>query len=174
MGTGASDRLSWAVGTLGLRPTDRVLEVGCGPGVAVSLVCELLTDGHVTAIDRSEAMTAAAARRNARHIAEGRADVRTTPLAEAGFDHERFDVVFAVRVGVFSRGEPTRELTVVRDHLAPGGRLVLVEQPPTAERLDEAVDTLTRHLVAHGFVVHDVVRAEPPLVPGASVISTPV
>jgi trans-aconitate methyltransferase len=56
MASKPSERFVWAVDTLALDPVDRVLEVGCGHGVAVSLVCERLTSGRITAIDRSNKM----------------------------------------------------------------------------------------------------------------------
>src|ERR671935_177066 len=60
----ASERFVWAVDTLEVRPADRLLEVGCGHGVAVSLVCERLTTGTITAIDRSPKMIEMATRRS--------------------------------------------------------------------------------------------------------------
>ncbi|MFL5971680.1 MAG: class I SAM-dependent methyltransferase [Gaiellaceae bacterium] len=66
--------------TLALHPADRVLEIGCGHGVAVSLVCERLTSGRITAIDRSKKMIEMAARRNREHVAGGRAVLKTAAL----------------------------------------------------------------------------------------------
>jgi len=55
-----SERLRLVVEQLDLRPDHRILEIGCGHGVAATLVCERLETGHLTAIDRSPRMIEAA------------------------------------------------------------------------------------------------------------------
>jgi hypothetical protein len=37
------ERIRWGIGTLAVEAGDRLLEIGGGPGVAASLVCERLT-----------------------------------------------------------------------------------------------------------------------------------
>jgi ubiquinone/menaquinone biosynthesis C-methylase UbiE len=61
-----SERLRSVVEQLDIRPDDRVLEIGCGHGVAATLVCERLDGGHLTALDRSPKMIEAATRRTRR------------------------------------------------------------------------------------------------------------
>jgi len=122
-------RLEAIVDRLELRPGDRVLEIGCGHGVAATLVCERLETGHLTAIDRSPAMIVAAARRNAEFVAAGRAEFLVAALEDVDLGERRFDVAFAVRVGLF-RSEPERARELVARWLAPGGHVLAVFDPP--------------------------------------------
>ena len=97
----ASERFVWAVDTLEVRPAHRLLEVGCGHGVAVSLVCERLTTGTITAIDRSPKMIEIATRRNSEHVHAGRAVLEAIALQDADLGDRRFDKIFAFNVAPF-------------------------------------------------------------------------
>jgi len=114
------DRLRTIVGQLDVRPDDRVLEIGCGHGVAATLVCERLDGGRLTAVDRSPKMIAAATRRNAAYVEAGTAEFLLMHLEQLDLGDRRFDKVFAVRVGLFHR-EPERARAIVEPWLAPGG-----------------------------------------------------
>jgi SAM-dependent methyltransferase len=116
----ASERFVWAVDTLKVRPADRLLEVGCGHGVAVSLVCERLTTGTITAIDRSPKMIEMATRRNREHIDAGRALFEAVALEDADLGDRRFDKVFAFNVAPFWL-QPEAALGAVREHLTRDG-----------------------------------------------------
>ncbi len=56
---------------------------------------------------------------------------------------------------MFLRGRPTRELKIIKDHLAPGGSLYLVYQPLVVHEARETVETLLAVLENHGFMVSD-------------------
>ncbi len=117
-----SERLRSVVEQLDIRSDDRVLEIGCGHGVAATLVCERLEEGRLTAIDRSPKMIEAAARRNQAYIEAATAEFLVGALEELDFGDRRFDKVFAVRVGLFHR-EPDRARGLAERWLAPGGRV---------------------------------------------------
>jgi ubiquinone/menaquinone biosynthesis C-methylase UbiE len=125
-----SERLRAVVEQLQIGPNDRVLEVGCGHGVAATLVCERLEGGHLTAIDRSAKMIEAARRRNAAYIEAGKAEFLVAALEDLDLGDRRFDKIFAVRVGLFHR-EPERARRMAERWLAPGGTLLAAfDEPP--------------------------------------------
>jgi ubiquinone/menaquinone biosynthesis C-methylase UbiE len=124
-----SERLRAVVEQLGIRPVDRVLEIGCGHGVAATFVCERLAGGRLTAVDRSPKMIEAAARRNARYVEAGTAEFLVANLEDLDLGDRRFDKIFAVRVGLFYR-EPERARAIVERYLAPGGIVRAVFDAP--------------------------------------------
>jgi ubiquinone/menaquinone biosynthesis C-methylase UbiE len=117
-----SERLQAVVDRLGIHPGDRVLEIGCGHGVAATLVCERLEGGRYTGVDRSPKMIEAAERRNAAAVDAGTAEFLVGSLEDVDLGERRFDVVFAVRVGLFAR-DPERARRLAERWLAPGGHI---------------------------------------------------
>jgi len=162
------------VDTLALDPAGRVLEVGCGHGVAVWLACQRLTSGQITAIDRSQKMIEMAARRNREHVAGGRAVLRTAALEQADFGDQRFDKVFAFNVAPFWL-QPKQALEVVRRHLAPEGAVYLFwdarhTQPGRARDL---ADRLSERIRLAEFSVSQVLVKDLRPVPAVCVIGRP-
>ena len=153
--TKVPDRISWAVDVLGVKTDERILEVGCGTGVAVSLIAPLLTTGVITGIDRSAKAIAAAGERNRAHVEAGRARFVTTSLHEAVEILEPFDTLFVINVNDLWR-KPGEALPAARRLLRPGGRLLVFLQPPTEGRAQEFARSMPGFLQEHGFDVIDV------------------
>jgi SAM-dependent methyltransferase len=171
MATGAPpEHVRWAVEALDPGPDELLLEIGCGPGVAVALLCERLVGGRIVAIDRSATAIGRAERRNAKHIATGKAILKTVALerlepSDVLTGGERFDRVFALNVNLFWVRSPVRELELIKGMLGPGGALHLFYgyggQPP-----HQVPGALTARLAEGGFaaevsearIVHVVAR----------------
>jgi ubiquinone/menaquinone biosynthesis C-methylase UbiE len=117
-----TERLQTIVDHLEIGPEDRILEIGCGHGVAAALVCERLEGGCLTAIDRSPKMIEAAARRNRADVEAGRAEFLVRALDDLDLGNRRFDKVFAVRVRAFHRDRDHARALVER-WLAPRGEV---------------------------------------------------
>jgi SAM-dependent methyltransferase len=113
---------------LGIEQHHAVLEIGCGPGVAVRAAAALASAGHVTGLDVSETMLHLAAKRNRRAVAQGRVSARATDGVELQLPPASIDRAFAVHSIYFWR-EPDRTLAQLAAALRPGGRLVLAFRP---------------------------------------------
>jgi SAM-dependent methyltransferase len=159
--TQASDRQRWAVEQLDVQPRDRVLELGCGHGVAVTLICEQLRGGVVVVgVDRSPKMIAAARRRNAAHVTAGRARFVTAEIHEADLGDEPFNKALAVRFPPLLRGGAGPMLAAVRAQVAEGGALYVVEHALARDRIHGVADAIALRLREHDFTVESVVVEE--------------
>lgn len=103
-----SARLAEIVQALPLRPGMRVLEIGCGPGVAARAVLQRLGRGHVTAIDRSAKAIAQAEAGSAGEIASGQLEFRCVAYEDfvLAKGEKPYDLAFAVRVGALDGRHP--------------------------------------------------------------------
>ena len=110
-----------AVDGLNLCPGERVLEIGCGTGKALSeLAARTGPGGLALGLDLSLGMLRRSARRTGPHVSQ--ADALALPCAAASFDA----VLMTFTLEIFSDAEIIRVLGEVRRVLRPGGRLGLV------------------------------------------------
>lgn len=148
-------RIGWAVALLAVAPEDRILEIGCGPGVAAARVCERLASGRLTAIDRSATAIERARVRNAAHVVAGRLALVHTDLASVAAPPARLDKAFAVNVNLFWTGPANAECAVLGRVLRPGGAVHLVYEGPGTGR--DVAPAVAATLERHGFTT-EIVR----------------
>ncbi|WP_316570694.1 class I SAM-dependent methyltransferase [Neobacillus sp. YIM B06451] len=169
MGIPVADRLRWAVEQLAVGPSDRLLEIGCGNGAAVSLICSSLEDGTILAIDQSEKRILSAMKRNTSYISEGKASFLASAFGEADLGQYIFDKIFAVNVNLFWM-EAARELEIIKERLLPGGTVYLFNQPPNSNKVRDITERTTCNLQNAGFAVRSVIIGDQKPVPVLCVI----
>lgn len=145
----------WAVSLLDVRPTDRVLEIGFGPGVAIAELAGRATQGQVFGVDHSQAMVRQAARRNAAAVRARRVHLTHASVEQLPGFGDPLDAVLAVNsVGFWP--DPVERLRELRRLLRPAGRIALVSQPrcpgATRDTTARAAQELQDLLTQAGFV----------------------
>jgi ubiquinone/menaquinone biosynthesis C-methylase UbiE len=150
------ERARWTVELLQIRPEDRVLEVGFGPGVAIEHASRAAHRGSVVGVDHSEVMVEQATRRNARAIAEGRVELRLAAVEKLPeLEAPPFDKIFAINsVGFWP--DPVVQLEHLRELLVRGGTLALTVQPrgrgANEAAVERVAEKLADYLTRAGFV----------------------
>jgi ubiquinone/menaquinone biosynthesis C-methylase UbiE len=144
----------WAVSLLDVQPTDRVLEIGFGPGVAIAELAGRATRGHVFGVDHSQAMVRQAARRNAAAVRAHRVHLTHASVEQLPSFDDPLDAILAVNsVGFWP--DPVQRLGELRRLLRPAGRIALVSQPrcpgATRDTTSRAAQELQNMLTQAGF-----------------------
>jgi SAM-dependent methyltransferase len=161
-------RNRWAVQLLDMQPTDRVLELGCGPGVALAALATRAIRGLVVGVDHSQVMIRQARRRNRAAVRAGQVRLIHTPVESLSLSDGPFDAALAVNtVGMWP--DPTARLRELGRLLRPGGRIAVVSQPrcpgATAVTSAAAANELAALLTEAGFehLRTDMLGLDPPV-----------
>ena len=138
---------------LGLRPGERALDIGSGPGfLAHEMAAEVGPDGRVEGVDLSDSMLAIA---GARQPAPGAAPVgfRRGDALALPFPDASFDAITSTQVMEYVADVPAA-LAEARRVLRPGGRLLILDTDWDAivwhsadpARMARVLDAWTEHL----------------------------
>ncbi len=147
------DLNTWAVDQLAVRPSDHVLEIGFGPGLAVQTLARRARHGLVEGVDVSPLMVEQATRRNAAMVKAGRVRLQIGSVSTLPYAERSFDRVLAVNNVQFWTNL-SDDLHEVARVLRPGGTLAIVLQPRRAPSTADVLavrDDLLTQLDAAGY-----------------------
>jgi phosphatidylethanolamine/phosphatidyl-N-methylethanolamine N-methyltransferase len=134
-----------ALERMGIRPDDRILEVGVGTGINTSLYPR---NCHITGVDLSSSMLEKARERVAR---EGLRNVRLLEMDAQNltFADDSFDIVYAPYL-VSVVPDPVQVAREMRRVCRPGGKIIILNHFRSANvilsRLERAISPFTVHI----------------------------
>lgn len=148
--TGAANR--WMVELLEAGAGDRVLDVGCGPGLAVADAAA--RGGRVVGVDASPTMVGHARRRNRAAIRRGQVEIHHADATRLPFPDASFSKVGSLNSLQFWP-DPERGLAELHRVLEPGGQVAVVlmarSDEPAGTSPPAWVDETMAGLRAAGF-----------------------
>lgn len=121
-------RSTWVLNLLEVKPEDRVLGIGFGPGAEIARVAQFAKHGFVAGVDLSDVMLRQATRRNHRYIRERRVELTLASMSAIPYPDLSFDKVFGINCIQFSR-DLVHDLGEIRRVLKLGGFAALAVQP---------------------------------------------
>ncbi|MFE2745172.1 class I SAM-dependent methyltransferase [Streptomyces scopuliridis] len=132
----------WAIEHMEVRRSQRVLDIGCGGGMAVKLLSEQASQGFVAGVDYSAEMVRQSVRRNVNGVAAGRVEIKQGDAGELPYGDASFDQVSAIETFYFWP-DHMRGLSEAYRVLKPGGQVSITlemsreaaEKPTAKQRL---------------------------------------
>ncbi|MEQ8248324.1 MAG: class I SAM-dependent methyltransferase [Alphaproteobacteria bacterium] len=148
------DRNKWTVDLLDIDATTRVLEIGCGPGLALNHAAARAHQGLVVGVDHSMTMLRQAARRNDAAVTAGRLALLLGSIDNLPAFQSTFDRIFSVNVVQFL-DDKSAAFRTMYGLLAPSGVLATTYMPrsrnPTRDNALKMADVIANAMTGAGF-----------------------
>ena len=106
---------------LNLSPGQRILDLGCGPGIITHALADYVYPGHVVGIDRSEKLISSLKKRGS----QPNVTFCCSDIYDLALD-QQFDVVYA-RLLFQHLSDPLEALGTILKVLKPGGKLCILD-----------------------------------------------
>lgn len=140
------ERSDWTLSLLDIQPTDRILEIGFGPGLAIEIAAKLAPRGFVGGVDHSDVMVGHATKRNATAVAEGRVVLRQGSASQLPKWDKPFDKIFTIN-SIHFWEDPVASLRELRGMLRAGGTMAVTLQPRSREAEQGSEEKIARELM---------------------------
>lgn len=145
------NRFLWAAGLMQLDAASDVLEIGCGAGLLAEQICQQLSSGSLTAIDRSVPMIEKAIKRNHRFVESGKVRFVCADFLQVAVPAASVDIITAFNVSFFGKESP-QQMERIRTSLKPAGKLFVFLQAPFEINLQYATP-FRENLLRNGFEI---------------------
>jgi ubiquinone/menaquinone biosynthesis C-methylase UbiE len=142
------ERIHWTISLLDIKPDDRLLEIGFGPGFAIDLASKIAPEGVIAGVDHSEVMVRQASKRNARAIRDGKVVLRLGSVANLPRFDEPFDKIFTIN-SIHFWHHPVDCLQELRKLLRPGGLIAVTLQPRSRSATDATTNEIGKEIAVN-------------------------
>ena len=168
--SGNIKRNMWTLDLLNPQPGESILELGCGPGVALAESAARVAPGFVMGLDHSAVMVRQASSRCADAISEGHVTVKEGGLERLAATERRFDKAYSANVLQFI-DDKAAAFRLIRRVLKPGGQVATTYQPrsrnPTRQQALAMASKLRDAMQEAGFqaiTLHELPLADAPAI----------
>jgi SAM-dependent methyltransferase len=141
-----NERIQWTLSLLDIKPHDRVLEIGFGPGIAIEQISKFTKAKFIAGVDHSEVMVRQTTKRNAAAIRDGKVAVHLGSASNLPQFGHQFDKIFTIN-SIHFWTDPVDCLKELRKLLKPGGTIAITLQPRSQGATDATAKMIGKDIV---------------------------
>ncbi|SBO17141.1 class I SAM-dependent methyltransferase [Carnobacterium divergens] len=144
---------AWGLGSVPIKESDKILDVGCGGGETVNSLSKKLSTGKVYGIDISDEAIKSSVERNTDEIKKGTVELQIADVLKLPFDENMFQLVTAVQTHMYWDDVPKGFQEIFRVMSNESLLVILTEKDKIDYHMDEYKDdeSLIGLLIGIGF-----------------------